>query len=325
MVPTVRVSNVSRTTPSDIRGGLPSLDSTIQGGIACSDSTHLHVLPSCSAELSLSLSDLPDADSQESDSDDGNDDRTISTVATDTDASSVFDMIHDDPELALPCLNSVVTSRVPEEVIAIDNLEEGKWTDEESSEDRAYKNVQELKISEVATGSILTAYRCEAHLDGGSQAFTVNDKSVLWGFKWFTDKNPCRVRLICADGKSHMVPEGCGTTRISGNNDEGHVPIKCHYTPDIPNFTLSPDSFKPLLGKHYNGYTLECADDERTRSVRANRYYCTDRHAVACVTRDWQCHQRLQLKVRQKCPWTQPTRLRFRWLKTIQRICIGMK
>jgi len=31
-----------------------------------------------------------------------------------------------------------VVSRVPEEVIAIDELEEGKWTDEESVEDKAY-------------------------------------------------------------------------------------------------------------------------------------------------------------------------------------------
>jgi len=88
--------------------------------------------------------------------DDGDDDRTISTVATDTDASLIFNMLHDDPEFDLLRLNSVVVSRVPEEVIAIDELEEGKWTDEESVEDRAYKNVQELKISEVATGSILT-------------------------------------------------------------------------------------------------------------------------------------------------------------------------
>jgi len=90
-------------------------------------------------------------------------------------------------------LNSVVVSRVPEEVIAIDDLEEGERTDKESVEDRAYKNVQELKISEVATGLILTANRYEAHLDGGSQASTANDKSVLWGFKWHTDKNLCQV------------------------------------------------------------------------------------------------------------------------------------
>jgi len=181
--PTMPVSNVSHTSPVDIKGGLPSLDSMIWGGIARSDSTHLRVLPSHSAESSLSLSDLPNLDSQASSSGDKDNERTVLAVATDTDASSIFDLLHDDPEFGSLRLNSVVVSRVPEEVIAIDELEEGEWTDEESVEDKAYKNIQELKISEVATGSILTANRYEAHLDGGSQASTTSDKSVLWGFK----------------------------------------------------------------------------------------------------------------------------------------------
>jgi len=187
------VSNVSHTSPSDIGGGLPSSDSTIWGEIAHSDSTYLRVLPSRSTELSLSSSHSLDLDSQASSSDDDDNERTVSTVAMDTDASSIFDLLHDDPEFDSLRLNSVIVSRVPEEVIATNELEEGKWTDEESVEDRAYKNVQELKILEVATGSILTANRCEAHLDGGSQASTMNDKSVLWGFKQHTSKNPCRV------------------------------------------------------------------------------------------------------------------------------------
>ena len=186
------MSNVSHATPSDIRGGSPSLDSTIRGGIARSDSTNLRALPSRSTESSLSLSDLPDADSQESDMSGGDDNRTILTVATDTDASSIFDMLHDDLEFDLLRLNSVVVSRVPEEVIAIDDLEEGEWTDEESVEDKAYKNVQELKISEAATGSILTANRYEAHLDGGSQASTTNGKSVLWG----SSGTPTRIHVV---------------------------------------------------------------------------------------------------------------------------------
>jgi len=61
------------------------------------------------------------------------DNRTVSTVATDTDASSLFDLLHDDSLR----LNSVVTSRVPDEVIAIGDLEEGEWTDEESVKDKA--------------------------------------------------------------------------------------------------------------------------------------------------------------------------------------------
>jgi len=184
LAPTMPVSNVSHTSPSNIRGGLPSSDSTIRGGIARSDSTNLRVIPSLSTESYLSSSDLPDVDSQASSADDEDDERTISMVATDADASLIFNVLHDDLEVDSLRLNSVVTSRVPNEVITIDNLEEGERTDNESVEDRAYKNIQELKISEVATGSILTGNRYEAHLlDGGSQASTTNDKSVLWGFQ----------------------------------------------------------------------------------------------------------------------------------------------
>jgi len=186
LAPTLPVSNVSHASPSNIRGGLPSSDSTIRGGIVCSDSTNFCFLPSRSAESSLSSSDLPDMDSEASSSDEEDDDeRTISTVATDTDtaaadtdASLIYDMLHDDPEFDSLRLNSVVMSRVPDEVITIDALEEGE-TDDEVVEDKAYRNIQELKISEMATGMILTANRYEAHLDGGSQASTTNDKSVL--------------------------------------------------------------------------------------------------------------------------------------------------
>jgi len=97
-------------------------------------------------------------DSQASSSDEEDDERTISTVATDTDASSIYNMLHDNPEFNLLRLNSVVVSRVPNEVITIDDLEEGEWTDDEVVEDKAYKNIQELKISEIATGSIVTVY-----------------------------------------------------------------------------------------------------------------------------------------------------------------------
>jgi len=113
----------------------------------------------------LSSSDEPDLDSQASSSDDESDERTISTVATDTtatadsdDASSIYDMLHDDPEFDTLRLNSVVVSRVPDEVITIDDLEEGEWTDEEPEEEiKAYRNIQELKMSEIATGSMLSA------------------------------------------------------------------------------------------------------------------------------------------------------------------------
>jgi len=84
------------------------------------------------------LSDLLELDSQASSSDEEDDERTISTVATDADtiatdadASSIYDMLHDNPEFDSLRLNSVVISRVPDEVIMIDNLEEGEWTEDE--------------------------------------------------------------------------------------------------------------------------------------------------------------------------------------------------
>jgi len=222
------------------------------------------------------LSDEPDQDSQASSSDDENEESTISTVATgataatDTDASSICDMLHDNLEFDSLRLNSVVVSRVPDEVTAIDDLEEGEMTDEEPEEDRACQNIQELKISEIATGSILSANRHKAHLDGGSQASTTNDRSALWVFRSHTKKNPCRVWLLCADGTSPMVPEGHGAARIPANNAEGHVPTKCHCTPDIPNFMLSPNSFKPLPGTHCDGCALECDDCKKTFHFSVN-------------------------------------------------------
>jgi len=49
-------------------------------------------------QSSMSLSDTPDLDSQASSSDAEDDERTISTVATDMDASSTFNVLHDDLE-----------------------------------------------------------------------------------------------------------------------------------------------------------------------------------------------------------------------------------
>jgi len=63
-------------------------------------------------------------DSQAFSSDEEDDKRTISmvatdadTVATDADASSIYDMVHKDPEFDSLRLNSVVISRVPDEVM----------------------------------------------------------------------------------------------------------------------------------------------------------------------------------------------------------------
>jgi len=182
-------------------------------------------------------------------------------------------------------MNSVVISQVPDKVTTIDNLDEGEWTDDEIAEDRACKNIQELKISKIATGLIPTANRHKAHLDGGSQAFATNDRSVLWGFKWCTKKNPCRVQLTCADGKSPVVPEGCGAARIPANDAEGHVPTKCCCTRDIPNFMLSPSEkaiqgtlpLTPALALNANAYCPNifrkghwCISHLNVRIVHAN-------------------------------------------------------
>jgi len=337
LAPTTPVSNVSHTSPSNITGGSPSSDSTIWEGIARSDSTNLRVLPLHSAESSISSSDELDLDSQASSSDDDNNERIISMVATDTtvatdsdtDASSIYDMLHDDPEFDSLRLNSVVVSRVPDEVITIDDLEEGEWTDEEPEEDKAYRNIQELKMSEITTGLSTNGY--EAHLDGGSQASTTNDKSALWGFKWFTKKNPCRVWLICADRKSPIVPEGYGTARIPANNAEGYVPIKCYYTPDIPNFILAPNSFKPLLGKHYDGHTLNCDDGKKTFhfSVNHKKHKSGSLHLFG-TTRGGLCYTRSAVppmpttEGTADMSWMLPTKQQSRWSKIIRRTCIGM-
>jgi len=86
----------------------------------------------------MSSSDLPNVDSQASSLDDKGDNRTVLMVVMDTNASSVLGMLHDDLEFASLRLNSVVASRVPEEVIVIDDLEEGEWTDKESVEDKDF-------------------------------------------------------------------------------------------------------------------------------------------------------------------------------------------
>jgi len=76
------------------------------------------------------------------------------------------------------------------------------------------------------------------------------------------------------------VPEGYGTVRIPADNAEGYVRIKCHCTPDIPNFILLPNSFKSLLGKHYNGHKLECDDDKKTFRFSLNHKMCKSKSVL---------------------------------------------
>lgn len=58
-------------------------------------------------------------------------DGTISMVCVDLDVLSINDMITEDVEFASLHLNSLIALRVPDEVIAIDNLDEKEWMQEE--------------------------------------------------------------------------------------------------------------------------------------------------------------------------------------------------
>ena len=195
----------------------------------------------------------------------------MATVNTDSDASSINDLMLSDPEFSSLRLNSLMVSRVPDEIIAIDDLDEDEWTqpslqpddtsdDEEEELDEPYGSVQILELSKSATANRSGIQGHQAHLDGGSQASTTHEKSILWGYREYTDSNPCRVKLLCADGKEHIVPKGYGTVRIPARNQAGYVPILCYYTPQIPNFIVSPSSFGPLVGKgkmDFRGYTID--------------------------------------------------------------------
>jgi len=163
----------------------------------------------------------------------------------------------------------------------------------------------------VATGSILTVNCHKAHLDGGSS--TANDKSFLLGLQvaqgeeWVSSS----VKTWCTDGKSPVMSEGCVAAGIPANNAEGHVPTKCCCTPDIPNFTLSPNSFKPLLGKHHNRHASECNDDKKTFhfSVNHKKPNCSSFCVVKSVSKNknsWQHEQKTKSESLQAARTTNP-------------------
>ena len=176
-------------------------------------------------------------------------------------------LLMEDPEFNSLRLNSVVVNRVPDMVISVDELSERSWSTDDDSIDsmddslQGHGSEQILELSNLESKHV-DSYR--AHLDGGSQASTTNDLAVLWGYKKFTEKNPCRVRLICADGRTPVVPTGYGTVRIPAENNTGYVPIRCYYTPEIPNFIISPRSFESLLGSNCGGYTLQCNNEDKS-------------------------------------------------------------
>jgi len=161
------------------------------------------------------------------------DDRTIATVNADLDASLTHDVMQSDPKFASLCLNSIAASRVPDEAITVEDLEEGEWTGEEVFMDKAYQNIQKSTISKLATSSLLETNQYKAHLDGGLQVSMMNDKSLLWGFTWFLGNNLCKICLICAGGKKPIIPEGHMMVRVPTDNKAGCVPVKCCYMLDI--------------------------------------------------------------------------------------------
>ena len=134
------------------RGGVSDSDSTIRGGTE----NLVALLRGDESSISSNQS-LPGLDSRASSSVTDDDDGTISTVNSDSDASSIDDMLWDDAEFNALRMNSVLVSRVPEEVIAIADLEEQSLDgeslakDNEIVDDEPYKNIQKLMISKIAT------------------------------------------------------------------------------------------------------------------------------------------------------------------------------
>lgn len=54
------------------------------------------------------------------------------------------------------------------------------------------------------------------------------------------------------------MPAGCGIVRIPAENKAGCAPVPCCYALELLNFTVSPKSFEPLLGKNCGGHLLRC-------------------------------------------------------------------
>ena len=260
------VSNVS--TPSSIRGGSYVSPSTIRGGISrarSATSSTDTLLDAVDDDSSMgSLDSTPSSEGSLSIR------STETTVNSDSEASSICRMIDDDPEFDTLRLNSVAVSHIPDRIIFVDelsvNAEEDDYSVEELLEEFPYvpttDGICDLQLSEIACDTSSNAKIYQAHLDGGSQASTTHDLSVMWGYKPFTRQKPCRVRLLCADGKKPIVPTGYGIVRIPAENKAGYVPLPCYYTPELLNFIVSPKSFEPLLGKNHNGYTIDCRKED---------------------------------------------------------------
>ena len=202
-----------------------------------------------------------------------NDATTVSSseVRSRSELSSIQEMLDDDAGFDSLRINSLLVSSVPEQVHVVEDVDDDVSLFEESSVEEecdvqqlCSEGLQYLELTKLAIDTQPHSNKFQAHLDGGSQASTTNDRSLLWGYKPFSKKHPCRVRLVCADGKAPVIPTGFGVARIPAENEAGYVPIKCYYTPEIPNFIVGPKSFEALLGQDCRGYQIDTNNDEGT-------------------------------------------------------------
>jgi hypothetical protein len=95
-----------------------------------------------------------------------------------------------------------------------------------------------------------------AHLDDGAQTTTTHKLEHLFAYRPFSDKTPCRTRLVSADGHRY-VPLGYGILRIPAPNPQGYLPAFCFYTPEITSCIISPSTIERLIPKNrQEGTTL---------------------------------------------------------------------
>lgn len=191
---------VPRCTPSVVGGGLPLFPSTIREGISRDDaqtslaSDDESSIPGLTRRRASDDDDstVPGLNSAPSSVASSDNDAMVSTVNADSDASSICQMLEEDAEFDALRVNSVMASRVPDRITFADDASSDK-EDEDSAVPNTMSyashcaNVCESKISSLACASSGKAGRHQAHLDGGSQASTTNDRSALWGCKEFTD------------------------------------------------------------------------------------------------------------------------------------------
>ena len=81
---------------------------------------------------------------------------------------------------------------------------------------------------------------------------TTNLRDYLRNYQEFTDSNPCRVKLVSADGNPYM-PLGVGLLTVPALNARGHVLIRCYHTPGI---IISNHRSSPCLSLLFCTYVI---------------------------------------------------------------------